>query len=218
VADHIRACTPVLYVTDLAAAIRFYGLLGYAEQASGKDSEWAYAYLKTPASGLLLAAGATVPQQLGPVMLYLQVNDANAVAEQLRDTGVEVEHLGYPPHAPGGELKVADPDGYVLLLGQVTGTPPEPPDGGSHDDRSSVLLRAAEATRRRGEPLPHCQIQTRDGACTRPAEVKLADSWGDSVWACLPHGEDIMLRAPSVFLANETGDGVAAYLRHQTGR
>src|SRR4051794_16030782 len=124
VTDHVRACTPVLYVTDLARSARFYQLLGYAEQASGQDSEWAYRYLKTGACGLLLAAGTTVARQTGPVTLYLQVHDADAVAGELRAAGVPVEHLGHPDHAPGGELKVTDPDGYVLLLGQVTGAPP----------------------------------------------------------------------------------------------
>jgi predicted enzyme related to lactoylglutathione lyase len=204
----------VLYVTDLARSARFYQLLGYAEQASGQDSEWAYRYLKTGACGLLLAAGTTVARQTGPVTLYLQVHDADAVAGELRAAGVPVEHLGHPDHAPGGELKVTDPDGYVLLLGQVTGAPPAQ---GSSETSSSVLQRAAEATRRRGTPVPRCQIPTRDGACAREAEVKLADSWGDSVWACLPHGEEVMLHAGAVFLATEDSEGVAAYLRRRAG-
>jgi predicted enzyme related to lactoylglutathione lyase len=215
VTGHVRACTPVLYVTDLAASVEFYRLLGYTELTSGRDSEWTFSYLKTVTTGLLLATGPAVPRPTGPVTLYLQVGDADAVSRELEAAGVTVEHLGYPDHAPGGELKVTDPSGYALLLGQVTGAPPvdrtTPPS-------TSVLERAAEATRRRGTPLPRCQIPTRDGACPEQAEIKLADSWGDSVWACLAHGEEVMLHAGAVFLATEDSEGVAAYLRRRAGQ
>jgi predicted enzyme related to lactoylglutathione lyase len=214
VTEHVRACTPVLYVTDLAASVEFYRLLGYTELTSGQDSEWTFSYLKTVTTGLLLAAGPTVPRPAGPVTLYFQVGDADAVSRELDAAGVPVEHLGYPDHAPGGELKVTDPDGYALLLGQVTGAPPV---DRTSSPSTSVLQRAAEATRRRGIPVPRCQIPTRDGACPKEAEIKLADSWGDSVWACLAHGEEVMLHAGAVFLATEDSEGVAAYLRRRAG-
>ena len=39
----------------------------------------------------------------------------------------------------------------------------------------------------RGGAPPACQVTGRGGSpCPDQAEVKLADSLGDSVWACLP--------------------------------
>jgi catechol 2,3-dioxygenase-like lactoylglutathione lyase family enzyme len=211
----------VLYVADLPASVRFYRLLGYAEQIRGEDDEWRYAYVRCAGLGLLLASGAAPEQPpTGPVTLYLQVHDADAVAAVLRDAAITPEHLGYPDHAPGGELKVVDPDGYVLLLGQVTGAPPtgyEPAD--DPQARASVLRRAAVAARRRGAAPAHCQVPASGGTpCQLEAEVKLADSWGDSVWACLPHGEEFMINAPAAFLANEDSEGIAGYLRRRGDR
>ena len=39
--------------------------------------------------------------------------------------------------------------------------------------------------------------------CPAPADVKLADSWGDSTWTCLSHAEEIMLNARGAFIASE---------------
>ncbi|HEX8629602.1 MAG TPA: VOC family protein [Catenuloplanes sp.] len=216
--DHVAACTPVLYVADLTTAKSFYEVLGYREQIAGDDEDWQYAYLKCGDFGLLLASGgAPAGPQAGPVVLYLQVHNADAAHAALRGAGASVEHLGYPDHAPGGELKVVDPDGHGLMLGQVTGVPPADrvaTDGSQ--DRSSVLRRAADAARRRGLAPPRCQLPDTGGrSCPEPAEVKLADSWGDSVWGCLPHAEDLMINTRAAFLANEDSDGIAAYLRRR---
>jgi catechol 2,3-dioxygenase-like lactoylglutathione lyase family enzyme len=221
VTDAIRACTPVIYVADLPSSVRFYELLGLSQQASGDDGEWSYTYLKCGPVGLLLAAGATaVHTPDGPVTLYLQVLDADAISACLTEGGVQVEHLGYPDHAPGGELKVADPDGHVVLLGQVSGAPPagHVPADDPHA-RASVLRRSAEAARRRGLPPQPCQIPVSSGGpCGSAAEVKLTDSWGDSVWACLPHAEEVMVNVPSAFVANEDADGLTSYVRRRGHR
>ncbi|MEV6303923.1 hypothetical protein AB0M02_31280 [Actinoplanes sp. NPDC051861] len=48
--------------------------------------------------------------------------------------------------------------------------------------------------------------------CTEPAEVKVADSWGDSAWGCPAHVEDAILNVRTVFIASEELGGLAAYL------
>jgi hypothetical protein len=42
--------------------------------------------------------------------------------------------------------------------------------------------------------------------------VKLADSLGDSVWACLPHAEDILVTVPAAFIASHDDRGIAVFL------
>jgi hypothetical protein len=44
------------------------------------------------------------------------------------------------------------------------------------------------------------------------AEVRLADSGGDSVWACLEHAHEILFAGPSAFLAGPGEQGISAYL------
>ena len=49
--------------------------------------------------------------------------------------------------------------------------------------------------------------------CHAPAELRIADSWGDAAWGCLAHVEDAILHAPNVFIADAGLAGLAAYLR-----
>ncbi|WP_255508937.1 hypothetical protein [Micromonospora sp. A202] len=45
-----------------------------------------------------------------------------------------------------------------------------------------------------------------------PAEIKIADSWGDSARGCTAHVEEALLNVRSVFIASEELGGLAAYL------
>lgn len=217
VSDPVAGCVPVVYVTDTALSVRFCALLGFAEQVSGTADEWRYSYLACGPSSILLAAGGSVwSDEQGPILLYLRLIDVEAARRALEEAGHAVEHLGYPDHAPGGELKVLDPDGHGLLLGQVTGAPPA--DRGVTEDHTNVLVRAAEAARRRGVTAHRCQFPLAiDQPCPAPADVKLADSWGDSTWTCLPHAEEIMLNARGAFIASEDSEGLGVYLRRRQG-
>ncbi|MEV4253376.1 GAF domain-containing protein [Spirillospora sp. NPDC049652] len=75
----------------------------------------------------------------------------------------------------------------------------------------AARMRAA-ATAQATTPHPeHCQLGG-TGGCAEPAEIKIADSWGDSAWGCPTHVEEALINVRSVFLANEEPDGLAAYL------
>ncbi|GAB3805122.1 hypothetical protein [Micromonospora zhanjiangensis] len=67
---------------------------------------------------------------------------------------------------------------------------------------------AAQATRPHPE---HCQLGGAQG-CTAPAEIKVADSWGDAAWGCAAHVEEAVINVRSVFIANEELGGLAAYV------
>ncbi|GIF01828.1 hypothetical protein Ari01nite_92920 [Paractinoplanes rishiriensis] len=56
-----------------------------------------------------------------------------------------------------------------------------------------------------------CQLGGTAG-CSGPAEIKIADSWGDSAWGCTTHVEEAILNVRSVFIASEELGGLAAYL------
>jgi catechol 2,3-dioxygenase-like lactoylglutathione lyase family enzyme len=214
----VNACVPVVYVADIAASVAFYEHLGFVAQAEGQDSGWRYSYLKSGEVGLLLAAGGTAwSTDPGPVHLYFRGDDVAGLEHTLQAAGVATEHLGYPDHAPGGELKVLDPDGHVLLIGQITGVAPADRTP-APDERSSILARAAAAAKARGAGEHRCQFPLAAGrSCGRPAEIKMADSWGDSTWTCVPHAEEIMINAKGVFIAAEDAEGLARYLRRRQG-
>ncbi|MFI5908264.1 GAF domain-containing protein [Dactylosporangium sp. NPDC051541] len=63
-----------------------------------------------------------------------------------------------------------------------------------------------------GRPHPErCQLGGAEG-CAEPADVKIADSWGDSAWGCPAHVEEAILHVRSVFIASEDLGGLAAYV------
>lgn len=216
--DLIQALVPVVYVNDVPASKAFYGLLGFGEQIGGQDDQWTYSYLLSGQLGILIAAGSAPPgDDHGPVSLYLRTQDLTTVQERLEAAGVAVDHMGYPDHAPGGELRVSDPDNHVIMIGQTTGAAPSGQlDRSRPDDRASILHRSAEALRLRGGTQQRCQIGHVDGSpCTLPADVKLADSWGDSAWSCLPHADEVVVTARGVYLATEDSEGLGRFLAHR---
>ncbi|MFC8526048.1 GAF domain-containing protein [Nocardia sp. NPDC057227] len=72
-------------------------------------------------------------------------------------------------------------------------------------------LRSAAAAQ---EAAPHperCQLGGPEG-CADVAEIKIADSWGDSAWGCPAHAEEAILNVRAVFIASAELGGLAAYL------
>jgi GAF domain-containing protein len=73
-------------------------------------------------------------------------------------------------------------------------------------------LRQATVAHRR---VPHpstCQLGGARAPCARPAEMKVADSWGDSAWGCAAHAEEAIVHVRNAFVASEELGGLGAYI------
>ncbi|MEH1017153.1 hypothetical protein V6U90_29170 [Micromonospora sp. CPCC 206060] len=79
------------------------------------------------------------------------------------------------------------------------------------DKLAERLRAAAEVIRHQAHPAT-CELGGRQG-CPKPAELKLADSWGDCAWACPDHAEEAILSVSSVFIADEALGGLTAFRR-----
>jgi GAF domain-containing protein len=77
-------------------------------------------------------------------------------------------------------------------------------------DLAERIHRAAADHRTTVRPT-HCQLGGTATTCPHPAELKVADPWGDSAWACAQHAEEALLTVPSAFLASEEHAGLALY-------
>ncbi len=219
-APALQEMVAATYVRDIDLSRRFYELLGFGEQSSGKGETSAWSALHHGGYMVLLASTKPpleVPRL--PLLFYFYFDDVDAAIEQLRSAGVEVIHMGYPPHAKGGEAKMSDPDGNTVLLGQRErlATQPEP----EHDDASphfSLLKEAATVVASRGHATPVCQVSDIDGnRCGQQASVKLADSKGDSLWACLDHADEILVTVRGAFIASQAEAGIAGYFSRRRG-
>lgn len=130
---------PYIHVADVQASIDFYLKLGLElDSRFGPEGDPYWARMKRPGCDLMLArASGPIDPTVQAALFYLHVDDAAAfrsamLAAGLRDGGPYtgstagefprsgiVFERSFPPYMPAGEVRVHDPDGYVLLVGQL---------------------------------------------------------------------------------------------------
>src|SRR5262249_31271971 len=200
------------YVRDIHESRRFYELLGFAEQSSGKAETSAWSALQH-GDYLVLLTSTQPPLDIPrlPLLFYFYFDDVDSAIESLRSADVEVLHMGHPPHALGGEAQTADPDGNTVPLGQRVRSATQPhPLSDDASPRFSLLKEAASAVAERGGTKARCRVVDIDGAsCRQRASVKLADSAGDSIWACLDHADEILVSVRGAFIASQAEQGIS---------
>ncbi len=211
----VQSMVAVTYVRDIDTSRAFYELLGFREQSVGRAATSAWSYLQQNDLWVLLAS-TQPPLEIAPLPLlfYFFCDDLEAVVAALGAAGVEVARTGHPPHALGGEVKVVDPDGNTVLVGQPERSASTAP--AADDDaaaRFSLLKEAAAVVSAQGGTTVGCQVPAPGGKpCPERAEVKLADSGGDVAWACLAHAEEILITVPAAFIVSRGEPGIAAFL------
>jgi catechol 2,3-dioxygenase-like lactoylglutathione lyase family enzyme len=203
----------VAYVKDIEASRAFYELLGFDEVQSGRGPASAWSALRNGRDTVLLTSTQPpLPVPQFPLLFYFFFEDLDALLSMLDGAGLKPVHLGHPPHAPGGEAKVTDPDGNTILLAQEHRSPGQlPVPEENAQDWFSILKEAAALVQARGGTTARCEISGPGTTCSRQAEVKLADSAGHSAWACLVHADDILVTVPAAFIASQD-EGLAAFL------
>jgi catechol 2,3-dioxygenase-like lactoylglutathione lyase family enzyme len=203
------------YVKDIDASRAFYELLGFAEVSAGRAETSAWTYMQLGGLFVLLAS-TTPPLEIPrlPLLFYFFYADLDAVVAVLDVAGVQLTRTGHPPHALGGEVKVLDPDGNTVLLGQRERSASQPPAAGDEGLlQFSLLKEAAAVVAARGGTSRACQVPgSNGGSCPRKADVKLADSLGDMAWVCLVHAEEILVTVPTAFIASQGDRGIAAFI------
>ncbi|HYD00573.1 MAG TPA: VOC family protein [Phycisphaerales bacterium] len=127
------------HVADVEASLAFYSLLGFTPVHSMKDGSrrtfWARA--SSGAAEIMFAqASAPVDPRQQAVLFYMYTSDVAALRAHLVSEGVAdggaycgqagpndgrrvVFNVARPHYMPAGELRVADPDGYCILVGQL---------------------------------------------------------------------------------------------------
>jgi predicted enzyme related to lactoylglutathione lyase len=154
-----RSMVAATYVRDIETSRVFYELLGFSEHSVGRAATSGWLALQQ--NGLLVLLASTRPPldvpQL-PLLFYFFYDDVDAVVAVLSAAGVAVTRTGHPPHALGGEVKVADPDGNTVLLGQRDRSASQAP--AAADENPGPILPAAggrdagRRARRYRVPLP----------------------------------------------------------------
>ena len=115
-----RNLTPMAFVADVGVSIAFYRTIGFDVGdtfASDGGSEPTWAWLKSDGADLMLArASHPVIADQQAVLFYLYCDDVATKHAELAAAGVAPSGITTPFYAPRGEFRVADPDGYVLMI------------------------------------------------------------------------------------------------------
>lgn len=140
VAGAVNRLVPFVHVADVATSLDFYTLLGFVPQSVLKDHDgspyWALAKSAAAAEIMLARASGPVDAEQQAVLFYMYTTDVAALrrhllASGLRDAGRysgakspndgprTVFAIAHPDYMPAGEMRLADPDGYVILVGQL---------------------------------------------------------------------------------------------------
>jgi Glyoxalase/Bleomycin resistance protein/Dioxygenase superfamily len=113
---------PMAHVVDVQRSADFYRLLGLEVRGSLHDSagglRWVHLVCDHAHLMLARASGPIVASEQA-VLFYLYSPDLVRLREQLLASAVEVSAITYPDYMPKGEIRLEDPDGYVLLAGHT---------------------------------------------------------------------------------------------------
>ncbi len=134
-----------MHVADVDASLVFYAALGFEEDTLLRDERgrafWASAISTSKeqpgkAEMFFCRADAPVVPEQQAVLFYMYSDDVKSLRKHLLDFGLGdgqtycgqqgpnggrcvVFEVGHPEYMPRGEIRVADPDGYCILVGQL---------------------------------------------------------------------------------------------------
>lgn len=137
----IYRSAPMVHVADIDRSVAFYAMLGFHcdSRFSSEDGITRWADLRSHRAQMMFArASAPVDSSQQAVLFYLYSLDVQGLRTFLLEHGVPdagpppAEGIESPPpngeavfeivprfYMPAGELRIHDPDGYCLLVGQL---------------------------------------------------------------------------------------------------
>jgi ketosteroid isomerase-like protein/catechol 2,3-dioxygenase-like lactoylglutathione lyase family enzyme len=124
-AEPVRDLIPFVHVADVERSVAFYGLLGFVVTDTHRvDGRLDWAALQSVGAELMLAlAGEPIHPGLQAVLFYLYAEDLRALQQHLRAHGVKVGAICDGSPGPRQEMRLRDPDGYVLMIAEIEDDP-----------------------------------------------------------------------------------------------
>jgi catechol 2,3-dioxygenase-like lactoylglutathione lyase family enzyme len=124
--QRVTGLIPFVHVGDVERSIAFYHHLGFIVKSVYKyRGSPAWAELQSEETLLMVTTGDPVDQGEQGILFYLYSTNLAALRDQLLTAGIDVGEIVDGTPGPREEMRLTDPDGYVLMVAQI-----EPPDGG----------------------------------------------------------------------------------------
>jgi hypothetical protein len=111
----------LVHVQDVERSVAVYEYLGFlATSVFEYRDRLTWAALESDAAELMvtLEDEAIDPQRQG-VLFYLYSHDPPALREQLISRDIQAGEIVHGTPGPSAEMRVLDPDGYVLMIAQI---------------------------------------------------------------------------------------------------
>ena len=118
----VTGLIPMAHAADVERSVDFYKHLGMEVRSSLRapsgDLQWVH-LASDQADIMITRASEPVISSQQAVLFYLYSPDLITLREHLVASGVKVSPITYPEYMPKGEIRIDDPDGYCLLIGQA---------------------------------------------------------------------------------------------------
>lgn len=135
----VRRLVPMAHVRDVEQSLEFYRLLGFvpAGRVRLESGRTTWAIAESGSAEIMFAAADEEPApEAQSVLFYMYCENIAALREHLLASGLSdggrfdgspgpgdgrrvVFEITRPFYMPEGELRIADPDGYCILVGQL---------------------------------------------------------------------------------------------------
>lgn len=118
-----RSLVAFAHVADVERSMRFYADLGFkvANRVNSDDGGApVWAWLESEKANLMVGtASEPIDASRQAILFYLYCDDIKQAHAGLTQLGHEPGPINYPFYMPGGEFRLEDPDGYVLMLAGI---------------------------------------------------------------------------------------------------
>ncbi|WP_426699740.1 VOC family protein [Rhodanobacter sp. Col0626] len=122
-AAQTRSLVAFAHVANVERSIKFYADLGFKVANSvvpqGQTAP-VWAWLESEKANLMVGlASGPIDSSQQAILFYLYYEDIKQTRATLIELGHKPGGIAYPFYMPGGECRLEDPDGYVLMLAQI---------------------------------------------------------------------------------------------------
>jgi len=119
--QRVNDLIPFVHVEDVERSIAFYYSLGFIVESIYKYRGTAvWADLVSMGARLMVSTDGDAIDPAGQgVLFYLYSDDLAALREQLLAEGIDAGEIVDGTPGPREEMRLTDPDGYVLMVAQV---------------------------------------------------------------------------------------------------
>ena len=112
---------PFVRVVDVEESVGFYQRLGFSLQEEAKYRDRLSWALLRSGDAEIMFEGTHSPSDPGRqrVLFYLYSHDLAALRNQLLAAGIDAGQIEDGSPGPREEMRLTDPDGYVLMIAQI---------------------------------------------------------------------------------------------------